>query len=211
MSGIRARLATEPGAIKLPRRSVRVTIILGSTFSTVEPSLPDCEEEVAIPVTSGIWTKCSSRSTAARIISGERSIRTALSLTFAFNPSATDLPQCGSFANCWCHGTTIARDHHRQTTQLRGGKRVVMPSGAHRQHRYLNNRAENSHQPTRERERRMRRFQSARHAQRFVEVHGIIASHFRPRRHLLSAADYRRLRSRRFQVWNEVTGATALA
>ena len=90
-------------------------------------------------------------------------------------------------------------------------KRVVMPGVAHRQHRYLNNRAENSHQPTRERERRMRRFKSAGHAQRFVEVHGIIASHFRPRRHLLSAADYRRLRSKRYRIWNEVTQASALA
>jgi arylsulfatase A-like enzyme len=43
----------------------------------------------------------------------------------------------------------------------------------------------------------MRRFKSAGHAQRFVdEVHGIAASHSRPRRHLLSAADYRRLRSK---------------
>jgi putative transposase len=90
-------------------------------------------------------------------------------------------------------------------------KRVVMPGVAHRQHRYLNNRAENSHQPTRERERRMRRFKSAEHAQRFVEVHGIIASHFRPRRHHLPAADYRVLRSKRSRVWNEVTGAAALA
>jgi putative transposase len=90
-------------------------------------------------------------------------------------------------------------------------KRIVMPGVAHRQHRYVNNRAENSHQPTRERERRMRQFKSARHAQRFVEVHGIIASHFRPRRHLLSAADFRQLRSQRFRVWNEVTGAAALA
>jgi putative transposase len=90
-------------------------------------------------------------------------------------------------------------------------KRMVMPHVAHRQHRYLNNRAENSHQPTRERERRMRRFKSARHAQRFVEVHGIIASHFRLRRHLFSAPDYRRLRSERFRLWNEVTEATALA
>jgi putative transposase len=89
-------------------------------------------------------------------------------------------------------------------------KRVVMPGVAHRQHRYLNNRAENSHQPTRERERRMRRFKSARHAQRFVEVHGIIGSHFRPRRHLFSAADYRQLRSKRFRVWNEVTNASTL-
>jgi putative transposase len=90
-------------------------------------------------------------------------------------------------------------------------KRVVMPGVAHRQHRYLNNRAENSHQPTRERERRMRRFKSARQAQRFVEVHGIVASHFRPRRHLLPARDYRDLRSKRFRVWNEVTGASTLA
>jgi putative transposase len=90
-------------------------------------------------------------------------------------------------------------------------KRIVMPGVAHRQHRYLNNRAENSHQPTRERERRMRHFKSAAHAQRFVAVHGIIASHFRPRRHLLSAADYHRLRTKSFRIWNEVTGATAFA
>jgi putative transposase len=90
-------------------------------------------------------------------------------------------------------------------------KRIVMPGVAHRQHRYLNNRAENSHQPTREREKRMRRFKSARHAQRFVEVHGIIGSHFRPRRHLLSATAYRRIRTSRFRSWNEITGASALA
>lgn len=90
-------------------------------------------------------------------------------------------------------------------------KRVVLPGVAHRQHRYLNNRAENSHQPTRERERRMRRFKSARHTQWFVEVHGIIASHFRPRRHLLPAADYRHLRRKQFRIWNQVTGTSALA
>ena len=109
---------------------------------------------------------------------------------------------------------TGLRPHVIITDKLRSyaaAKRIVMPSVAHRQHRYLNNRAENSHQPTRERERRMRRFKSARHAQCFVEVHGILTSHFRPRRHLLAAADYRQLRSKRFRVWNEVTGATALA
>jgi len=90
-------------------------------------------------------------------------------------------------------------------------KRVVMPGVTHRQHRYLNNRAENSHQPTRERERRMRRFKSAQHAQRFVEIHGVVTSHFRPRRHLLLAANYRQIRSKRFRVWNEVTRTSALA
>ena len=90
-------------------------------------------------------------------------------------------------------------------------KRVVMPGVAHRQHRYLNNRAENSHQPTRERERRMRRFKSGEHAQRFLEVHGIVASHVRPRRHLLTATDSRCHRTTRFRIWNEVTRASALA
>jgi hypothetical protein len=43
--------------------------------------------------------------------------------------------------------------------------RVVMPSGEHRQSKYLNNRAENSHQPTRQRERAMKRFTSPQHGQ----------------------------------------------
>jgi putative transposase len=84
-------------------------------------------------------------------------------------------------------------------------QRIVMPGIAHRQHRYLNNRAENSHQPTREREKRMRRFKSARHAQRLSRCMESLPRIFRPRRHLLSAADYHRLRTKRFRIWNEVT------
>jgi putative transposase len=70
-------------------------------------------------------------------------------------------------------------------------KQEILPSVEHRQHRYLNNRAENSHQPTRQRERVMRRFKSAGHAQRFLSAHGPILSHFRPRRHRLCIRDYR--------------------
>ena len=76
----------------------------------------------------------------------------------------------------------------------------------------MNNRAENSHQPTRERERRMRRFKSPPgHAQRFLSAFSGISPHFRPRRHLLSAADYRQVMADRFAVWNEITGATTTA
>ena len=89
--------------------------------------------------------------------------------------------------------------------------REVMPSVEHRQSRYLNNRAENSHQPTRQRERAMKRFKSARHAQRFLSAFSGISPHFRPRRHLLSAADYRQVMAGRFAVWNEITGATTTA
>ena len=68
-------------------------------------------------------------------------------------------------------------------------KREVMPGVEHRQSRYLNNRCENSHRPTRER--RMQRFKSPGHAQRFLSAYGPIAQHLRPRRHLLSASEYR--------------------
>jgi len=67
-------------------------------------------------------------------------------------------------------------------------KRDLLPSVEHRRHKGLNNRAEHSHQPTRERERRMRRFKSPGHAQRFLAAYGLIAGHFRPRRHRLETA-----------------------
>jgi len=90
-------------------------------------------------------------------------------------------------------------------------KREALPSVEHRQHRRLNNRAENAHQPTRERERRMRRFKSPGHAQRFLAAYGPIASHFRPRRHRLTAAAYRETRAERFATWRAVTGTPAMA
>jgi putative transposase len=85
-------------------------------------------------------------------------------------------------------------------------KREMLPGVEHRQHRYLNNRAENSHQPTRQRERRMQRFKSAGHAQRFLAAYGIIASHFRPRRYRLSAPAYRQEMRQRFQTWRDIPG-----
>jgi putative transposase len=70
-------------------------------------------------------------------------------------------------------------------------KREMLPRVEHRQHRYLNNRAENAHQPTRQRERRLPGFKSPGHAQRFLAAYGPIIEHFRPRRHLCSAPAYR--------------------
>ena len=89
--------------------------------------------------------------------------------------------------------------------------RRVLPNTEHRRHKGLNNRAENSHQPTRERERRMRRFKDPGHAQRFLAAYGPIAGHFRPRRHRLTAAAYRETRHERFATWRAVTGTPALA
>jgi putative transposase len=68
--------------------------------------------------------------------------------------------------------------------------RELLPGVTHRQSKYLNNRAENSHQPTRERERAMKWFKSPGHAQRFLAAFSGIWPHFRPRRHRLRAAAY---------------------
>jgi putative transposase len=76
----------------------------------------------------------------------------------------------------------------------------------HRQHKGLNNRAENSPQPTRRRERIMKRFKSARHLQRFVSIHDPIANLFHFPRHSLSATQYRTLRTEAMIAWSELAG-----
>jgi putative transposase len=73
----------------------------------------------------------------------------------------------------------------------------------HRQHKGLNNRAENSHQPTRQKERQMKKFKSPGKAQRFLSAHGPINNLFRPRRHLLKATAYRAAPKQAFSTWLE--------
>ena len=90
-------------------------------------------------------------------------------------------------------------------------RREVMPSVEHSRHKGLNNRAENSHQPTRQRERQMKRFKSPGQAQRFLSAHDGISNLFHLRRHQVPAAQYRAARTQAFQVWAEITGLTAAA
>ena len=96
-------------------------------------------------------------------------------------------------------------------SSYRVAHRDLMASVQHRRSKYLNSRAENSHQPTRQRERAMKRFKSMRHAQRFLSAFSRISPHFRPRRHLLSATDWRQVMAGRFAVWSEITGVTTTA
>ena len=87
-------------------------------------------------------------------------------------------------------------------------QRALLPDVEHRQSRYLNNRAENSHRPTRRRERQMQGFKSAPHAQRFLSAHAFIHGHFHPRRHrTTTATTYRSARAIAFRVWKEETCA----
>src|SRR3954468_23957660 len=90
-------------------------------------------------------------------------------------------------------------------------KDEVMPSIEHRRHKGLNNRAENSHQPTRRRERQMKRFKSARQAQRFLSAHDGINNLFHLRRDHRPADQYRAARTQAFQTWTAATGVAVRA
>jgi putative transposase len=89
-------------------------------------------------------------------------------------------------------------------------QREVMPLVTHSTEQYQNNRSEVSHEPTRQRERQMRRFKSMKHAQRFLSVHGVVNNLFRLGRHLLRACHYRMFRTKAFCEWQRATLAGAL-
>ncbi|AJT69836.1 hypothetical protein T261_8241 [Streptomyces lydicus] len=88
--------------------------------------------------------------------------------------------------------------------------REAIPSVEHHSSKYLNNRAENSHQPTRQRERAMKGFRSVGAAQRILSAFSRISTLVRPRR-LLTASDYRTQMTERFRTWKAVTGMAAAA
>ncbi|MGI9285215.1 MAG: DDE-type integrase/transposase/recombinase [Pseudomonadales bacterium] len=83
-----------------------------------------------------------------------------------------------------------------------------LPTGAsHITDRYQNNRAELSHRPTRQRERKMRRFKSQRQAQQFLSFHGLVNNLFRVQRHMTIAKNIRAFRDRAFAIWQQDTCA----
>ena len=84
----------------------------------------------------------------------------------------------------------------------------VMPCVRHRSHNGRTNRAENSHHPTRQRERVVRGFRSVGGAQRLLSAFSGISPHFRPRRHLMPAPHRRAEMTVRFTVWEQITGVT---
>ncbi len=98
------------------------------------------------------------------------------------------------------------RDEPRKivTDKLRSygvAHRELIPDTIHDTSQYANNRAELSHQPTRVRERGMRRFKSIIQAQRFLDIHAAVYNLFNLGRHLVSADHYRLFRMRAFASW----------
>jgi putative transposase len=73
--------------------------------------------------------------------------------------------------------------------------------------RWKNNRAANSHQPTRRRERKMQRFKSAGSAQKFLSIHAVAYNTFNVQRHLTLAQSHRALRAAAMNTWREAVAA----
>ena len=79
--------------------------------------------------------------------------------------------------------------------------RGLLPEVIHNTQHYASNRAELSHQPTRVRERGMRKFKSVEQAQRFLSAHAAVYNLFNLGRHLISVENYRYFRLRAFMSW----------
>jgi transposase-like protein len=77
----------------------------------------------------------------------------------------------------------------------------------HERGRWKNNRAENSHQPTRRRERKMQRFKSPSSAQKFLSTHAAVYNTFNAQRHLTSARTHRSFRAEAMNTWRAVVGS----
>ena len=83
-------------------------------------------------------------------------------------------------------------------------KKEILPGVEHRQHKGLNNRAENSHQPTRQQEKQMRKFKSPKQAQRFLPVHGQIRNLFGAHRYKMEANNQRNHLISSWNQWQEI-------
>ncbi len=81
--------------------------------------------------------------------------------------------------------------------------RELIPETIHDTSQYANNRCELSHEPTRVRERGMRKFKSVKQAQRFLGAHAAVYNLFNLGRHLVSAENYRYFRLRAFASWEK--------
>jgi putative transposase len=98
--------------------------------------------------------------------------------------------------------------------RLAGGISVLFAAahdlGIERRHergRWKNNRVENSHQPTRRRERKMQRFKSAGSAQKFLSTHAAVYNIFNVQRHLTSAGTHRSCRAAAINTWRAAVAA----
>lgn len=155
-------------------------------------------------VTNGILMRWSSRSKVNAIFCGVRWIRMALCLRSLSRNAVIPTQQSGLCVKSGqgCSARVLITD---KLGSYGAAKRELRLSVCdHRQHKGLNNRAENSHQPIRRRERVMKRFKSARHLQRFTSIHDPIYNLHHFPRNLLTSSDHRELRQTATDMWREI-------
>jgi len=85
--------------------------------------------------------------------------------------------------------------------------RILGLTAEHIDNKRANNRAENSHQPVRRRERKQQRFKSPGSAQRFLIIQSAVYNSFYVQRHLLNRSTFERLRTDAFGVWENASVA----
>jgi DDE domain len=179
--------------------------LVQEVWTGVRQAAPEAAQE-----TLGIWRRCSSGSMVSFTTSGGPSTSTvSCSTSWSRTGGMPQRPSASS--NGCCKGCATSRDASSPTACAAIAQRELPPDVEHHQVRYLNNRAENSHRPTRRRERQMQSFKSSAQAQRSLSAYGMIYGHFRPRRHLMTASDYRRARTKIFRIWQQETCAQVAA
>ena len=104
-----------------------------------------------------------------------------------------------------CAPVEIVSDKWRPTA---ASIQETVPSVDHMTGKWLNNRAENSHQPMRRRERKLQRFKTAKPAQRFLSTFTAFYNHFNIQRHLLSRKTMREYREQAMVAWNGVVAVS---
>src|SRR5258705_13530639 len=170
-----------------------------------------CAADLLGRVTSGTWMRCSSKSTDAlhylwRAVDQDGDVLDILVQTSRNKKAAK------KFFRKLLKGLRYV-PRVIVTDKLRSyfaAKAEVMPSVEHLQQKYQNNRAENSHRPTRLRERLTRGFKSAGPRATFLSAFGIITSHFRVGRHLYRASAYRTVMKSRLVLWGEAICVEAM-
>ena len=177
--------------------------------ASLDRSTPElCGGDRVASATSGTWTRCSSPSAARTSLSLESGGQDGDVLDILVTRHRDKRAAKRFFRK-------VLKNQGRPPLQLVTDKlrsypaahREVFPSVTHRTGQYQNNRAEVSHQHTREQERQMRRFKSARQVQQFLSIHGPIHNLFRVARHHLKAIHHRLLRERAFTDWKTATCA----
>ena len=102
---------------------------------------------------------------------------------------------------CYGRPRTIVTDHLRS---YRAAMKVIGNADRQETGRWLNNRAENAHQPFRRRERAMLRFRSAKTLQKFASVHSSIHNHFNKERHLTKRCTFKLTRNVALEEWRQL-------